>query len=449
MKAWLGRIALAGLTGLLLAFAFPPAGLWPLAWIAFVPLLYACQTKRLLPAFLLGMLGAGGMAVVATLGWIYRDRNHSGEETWITLGCALFGFVLALTTAIYGEIKRPGIRHLVGLAALAVLMEYGLLRILPVTFAITQAPVAGMRWLASLGGIWVVSFLLWFGNLYVADSLRRRRPWWPVAATIAIVALGGWIWETLAPSGDERPVVLVQSEAMEYERLIALSGDNPASLAVWPEFGGLSAAPGGDPKALREWTRDARAPAVVTSFPDGQSPKPFNVASIFEKGKESPRYAKRMLFGGEKSMHQAGSRAVAVPWQGTVVALSICFDSCFPDLLAASTRSNEVGFVALPTIDPPAPYHWAAAMHAAFTPFRAAESGVSIVRVDGYAYSQVVDSSGRVRVSLPPGEFSRKASVPLARRWTLYRWIGDAFLWVCAALVVNAWWPMGRRPIRG
>lgn len=176
---------------------------------------------------------------------------------------------------------------------------------------------------------------------------------------------------------------------------------------------------------------------IVTSFPDDFSPKPHNTASLFSHLGESSRYYKRRLFGGEKNMHTPGVDPVAAKTDWGPVGLNICFDSCFPNLMRESSLQGPVGLIALPTIDPESPHGFIAAMHAAFTPFRAAELGVAIARADGYAHSMIVENNGQIVAELGPGvEDSIRATVDTTPKWTLYKAVGDWFLIVCAGILI-------------
>jgi apolipoprotein N-acyltransferase len=91
----------------------------------------------------------------------------------------------------------------------------------------------------------------------------------------------------------------------------------------------------------------------------------------------------------------------------------------------------------VPTLDPVGPYGSVQAFHAAFTTFRAAENGVPIVRADTTAYSMVVDARGVIVAQLGSGtEGVKVVEVTPERRSTVYRQVGDWFLWVCGFLVV-------------
>jgi apolipoprotein N-acyltransferase len=144
-------------------------------------------------------------------------------------------------------------------------------------------------------------------------------------------------------------------------------------------------------------------------------------------------------------MHTPGTEPVAVPFAGTTVGLNICFDSCYPSIIR-DTVNQGAEVIALPTIDPDAPYGWFAANHAAFTPIRAAEEGVSIIRADGYAFSTIADPDGRILAQLPnKADITTTAAVPTRGHWTFYRWAGDWFLYACGAALIGFVWTGLRR----
>ncbi|RYG29538.1 hypothetical protein EON81_26505 [bacterium] len=184
-------------------------------------------------------------------------------------------------------------------------------------------------------------------------------------------------------------------------------------------------------KTLKELSALPRMIPFVTSFRDDLPEKPHNMAAIFTRGEESPRYAKRRLFGGESRMHTAGDKAVSVEGRG----LNICFDSCFPSIIRDTVRQGA-DVVLLPTIDPPSTNHFLAAVHASYTPFRSAESGVPFVRADGYAFSMMTDARGKIVAETGDGEKVLVADVPRATRSTIYRATGDWFIPFSAILVI-------------
>lgn len=426
------------MSGLLLALSLPPIGFGWLAGICLVPLLAAVSGQGLLRGFVGGITVPFVAAAVVQSGLFFRVEPDLGSANWLYTGFGFFGFGIAVVACVAAETKSAGWRRVAILGALAVVLELALFPILPAHLALTQFRQAGMLLLASAGGIWSVSLLLWAVNVAIAEALRGqdRRPSLILAGVLALTYGVGYF--PRPDRGAQTKVSAVQTQATDPATLRkwnALAGSEGATLSVWPEFSGLEIVPRGDTVDLRALSAGPGQPPFVTTFRDDYQPLPHNVAALFDRGTESDWYFKRKVFGGETNMHTPGTKAVSVPWPGHPdLGLGICYDSCYPRMMADSSAPEDTGLIALPTIDPDATDCFVAAVHAAFTPFRAAESGIAIVRADGIAYSQVVDNTGRILAELGPRkEGVLTASVSTTRRWTLYSLLGDWVLYFCAA----------------
>ncbi len=438
MNAIVASFAAAGLSAVLLVLSLPPVGWWPLGWVALVPVFWASVGKGFLRGFLIAIAASLLMGWCAVDGLLYAAKSYGGATSWTYLSTAMFGFVLAMCCGILGELKALTWRGALGLAAMVVLLDFAMMPVLPVSFAISQARVPGMLMLASWTGMWGVSFVLWFVNLWLVQILHSGKPreLTPVVAPVIGLILIG-----LLPTGQQEvrmlKVAVVQSESFDLPEMERLSRKGNPDVAVWPEFAGIAHVQSGDATTLIELAKQPGMPAIVTSFPDAHQPMPRNTAALYSASGESARYYKRKLFGGEKNMHVPGTEAAAAVTDWGPTGLNICFDSCFPSLMRDSARLEEVGFIALPTIDPESPHGFLAAMHAAFTPFRAAELGVAIARADAFAHSMVVSNTGTILLDLPPGvQDSAIASVNVTPRWTLYKALGDWFLYLCATVPI-------------
>lgn len=436
----------AALTATMLVLALPPVGGSPLGWVAFVPVLIASRERGLAWGFGLGMAAMLFSAVLTRLGWFYAPSLLDGSPGWNYAGLAIFGIVGGLTCGVWGETTRRSKWRPALVAAWAVLFEAALLVYLPAHLALTQARVPAMLNLAGWTGIWGASFAVWLVNLTLAEFLALGKG---REAAATVLALG--LVTTLVPFGPPSEAGAVRVAALQTpEGLLTDLADRNrraaelgAELVVWPELSALDIALRGDARALRDLSKEPEQPPFVTTFEDDATP-PHNLAALFDGGTESPRYAKRKPFGGERFKRAAGDRAVAVPVSGIVVGLNVCFDSCFPAVIRETANLPDVGLILLPTQDPVAPFGTVQAFHGAYTPFRAAESGVPIVRADCTAYSMVVDSRGRVLAEGGSGtDEILVADVVPERRWTLYRALGDWFLWPCgigcAAALLTSW----------
>jgi apolipoprotein N-acyltransferase len=451
---YLLAIGAGAVSGLLLALALPPGDQWWLGSVCLAPVLAAVSGKGLLPGFV------GGITVPAVTAWavqsnlLYHYKTESPSDKWILVGCGFFGFLIAVVCSVASETKVRGWRRTLFLATLAIVFEVALFPILPAHLALTQYRVPGMMVATSLGGIWLVSLMLWIANVALADLILAfvgARPRVAIASTaIAFAPLVAFdLLGLVLPRSNPGPMIKVaaiqtaQTDDKTLPRLNAQAGREGASLAVWPEFSGIEMAPGGDTDDLRKLSAEPGQPAFVTSYNDRAPGKPHNVSALFANGIESSNYYKRKLFGGEMNMHAAGFLAVAADWKGNPkVGLSICFDSCYPQMLKETAGDTAVGIVTLPSIDPDSANCFVAAIHGAFTPFRAAENGVSIVKADGIAFSMLVDNTGRiVSQALNQRDYVLTGELPSSRRWTLYSVLGD---WVLYLACLYSLFEIGR-----
>lgn len=194
-------VLLSVLSGVLFALALPPAnGEW-LGWVALAPLLYAARGRRPLEAVGLGLLtGAAAGAVVA--------RWHSDTGA-LLLGWLPFLWLAAFfgTAAAAGEAARvrgwTGVKWIMFVACVGVTVEWlTTFSPLPLNIAVCQGRTVPVIQIASITGIWGVSFLLWLANATLADAfLSKRLRLVPLLLTVGLIAasLGvGRIQQSLA-----------------------------------------------------------------------------------------------------------------------------------------------------------------------------------------------------------------------------------------------------------
>lgn len=419
-----GSLALFA-TGLLLTLALPLGERSWLIWFAVLPILLATRGRGFLVGFVAG-IGASLLAAwLSQGGWLYAHRSP-GDSLWVYGSYAKYAFSFSMVLGLWGE---PVTRRMPAwwFAAAATLLEASLLFMVPAHLALALYRQAFWVQAASVGGVWLVTFAVWWTNFALVDLLVERRAS-PFLLLPAVSLLLGGLWLPIGP--DRQTYAAIQIAEPDEEPLLRLqrkASQEGARLVVWPEFAGIPFVRNGDTSRLRA----VRGAPFVTSFPDGFRPLSHNSAALFEGGHESVHYDKRKLFGGEANMHTPGMRSVAVEGIG----LNVCFDSCFPSVIR-DTAHLGARVVALPTIDPRSANDFVAAMHAAFTPFRAAESGIAIVRADGVAFSIVVDARGRIFGERESGDGTLLARAADGPRFTVSKYLGDWMLWVCGLAVL-------------
>ncbi len=396
---WLAvRFVLAVLTsGLLLSLALPPSNIAALGWFCWLPVFLAVKGRGIAFGFAGGIFSCIVAAFVCDKGWFYATKLYEASNGWTYTGCAIFGIVAAITSAAIGSSKDLDAWRCAAIASVAVLAEALLLIYLPAHLALTQNQNFPILLLAQVGGIWTASLLVWFVNVFLADAVEHKK-WKSVALVGGLAILSSFGSRWVKATEGRFPIAVIQTLAGDPQTLSELNrlaGERGAVMAVWPELAGTSLAPGGKPDGLAALAEEPGQINFVTSYPDASSPKPFNTAQIFGKFGFSPPYRKRKPFAAESQMHQAGSEPVVIPLGREHFGLAICFDSCFPNVMHDLVKlSPEATIVLLPTLDPETPHGFAAAVHASYSSFRAAEMGTPIIRADIAGWSHAVDANG-------------------------------------------------------
>ncbi len=426
-------------SGLMLVLALPLGEQAYLGWFAFAPMLAVVRGRGFLSGFVGGLAVCFLAAFLSSTGIFYAHRDSGPGPAWLFTSFGLFGFIVSLASGLWADRSTAKLPTW-WFAAVATLLEAVLLFQLPAHLALTQYRQQIVLQVASVGGIWLVSFLLWWANFAIA-TIRSKQ-------LIAIYILVGFISLGLgaiyfSASGHRITVAAVQAADPDTKSLT--EGQREASrqgavLAVWPEFSGIAMTAGADTSELRKLSGEPGIAPFVTTFEDEAKPKPRNVSALFSHGAMSETYAKRKLFGGETNMHSSGDHAVSVPYAAGNLGLVICYDSCFPGMIRETARMPGVNLLALPSIDPPSSHSFVSAMHAAYTPFRAAEEGIAIVKGDGFAYSVIVDPWGAIVAMARPGDRVLVGNVSVERHGTLYALLGDWFLWASGLLVLAGIW---------
>jgi apolipoprotein N-acyltransferase len=190
-------------TGLALAATFPRPSLWPLAWLALVPLLRAVRAKRVRAAFGLGWI-AGFAFYLPVLYWVAPTiTNYTRISTPLAaVVLVLLAAVVAVSIASFAAgvewLAQSGTSRVVSAPALMVAVEWSR-TFFPAGFpwallGYSQAGVLPVIQVADLGGVYLVTAILVFFNACAAELWLvgwRRRPLLLAAAiTVPTLTLG-------------------------------------------------------------------------------------------------------------------------------------------------------------------------------------------------------------------------------------------------------------------
>ncbi|MFV0137257.1 apolipoprotein N-acyltransferase [Streptomyces sp. HMX87] len=476
------RSAAAALTGALPVLAFPAPALWWWAYVALVPWLLLARAAP-----------TGRRA--AYDGWCGGFGFMLAMHHWLLPNLHVFTFVIA---ALLGALWAPWgwlVRRLLGgsptrarIAAALVVLPSGWLAAELVRsweglggpwgmLGASQWQVAPALRVASVGGVWLISFLVVAVNVALAVLIAVRRARVPaVAGLVAVAAAGSAAWAGAPrPDGEDRARIAVVQPGVvsgpdrrfdrEEELTRRLAGQD-ADLIVWGEssvgfdlsdrpdlarrIAALSRETGAD-VLVNVDARRSDKPGIYKSSvligPDGPTGDRYDKMRLVPFGEYVPF---RSLLGWATSVGEAaaedrrrGNEQVVMDTGGNGGGLRIgpmvCFESAFPDIsrrLAADGAQVLLAQSSTSTFQ----QSWAPEQHASLAALRAAETGRPMVHATLTGVSAVYDASG-ARVGPWLGTDASTAhiyDVPLADGTTPYVRLGD---WtVHAALLILAAW---------
>jgi apolipoprotein N-acyltransferase len=481
---------LAALSGFLLTLAFPRWGLWPLAWVGLIPLFYALdQARKRWQAFLFGFT-AGFVFFLLSISWL-RHVTLFGLFFVVAIEAVywgIFGWAFHFLTV---RLRKKPAPTFLGLAAVWVALE--LIRAeIPVwgfgwnLLGSSQAPNLWIAQLASVGGVYAVSFLVFLGNRVVYSLLRHgiKKELQTVlvfSLLLAATALFGWSRiQTFIPNSLFRvsvlqgniPQLLKWEQAYKdeilriYLNLTELASYDAPELIVWPE----AAYPGffnrePDAERIKELVRKIEVPVLVGS-PHQEDTGYTNSAYLLNpKGEVAGRYDKirlvpfgeyipwKPIFGFlERYAYALGVSDFSAGKEFTVFqtkesgpkfSILVCFEDTFPDL-ARTLVERGADFLGVLTNDAWFGHSSAPYQHLQASVFRAIENGVPVFRAANTGVSAFITPRGIVaeRVKNQEGDDSwvmGGATYPVAwvREKTFYRQGGWIFPYVCfVALVI-------------
>ncbi|SEN73409.1 apolipoprotein N-acyltransferase [Actinacidiphila rubida] len=427
------RSGVAALAGAVPALAFPAPSLWWLAYVALVPwmlLVRSAPTAR--RAALDGWFGGAGF-MMAVHHWLLPSLN-------------VFIVVLAL---ILGALWAPWgwlVRRLLGAAAgpaqvasAVVLVPCGWLMVELVRswqglggpwglLGASQYEVRPALRLASVGGVWLVSFLVVLLNTSVTALIalpRARRPAVGGLLAAAVLTTGVALWAPRPQQSGSVRIAVVQPGVMpdgdsRLDREIALTqqlvGTHP-DLVVWGESSiGVDLSTRADvANRLASLSSEVGADLLVNV--DAPKADGSGISKTSELvgplGVTGPTYDKmrlvpfgeyipmRSLLGWATSVGKAadqnrrpGTRQVVMDAHGLRFAPLVCFETAFPDMSRHLAGDGAQVLVAQSSTSS-FQDSWAPAQHASLAALRAAETWRPMVHATLTGISAVYDADGR------------------------------------------------------
>jgi apolipoprotein N-acyltransferase len=469
-------LLIAATSGLLLSVAFPPAGLWPVAFIAVVPLMWLLTATGPRRGFALGLVY--GLAFHgATLYWILRF----GELAWVavTIVSALWLGVFGALVPAFLRRERPVV-NVLAIASLWTVLEW-LKGMWPLggfswgTIGVSQVDNLATVRLGTVAGVWGVTFAVVAVNAALAqfagggggrDVTVGRAGALAGAATLAIAPLA---LPFASADGQPIDIATLQVDVREAENQTTVSEDLrvaqlniaqhrlldqgiPPDLVVWGE-GALDPAAAADP-AVRELVArvvsELGVPTIVGAvIDDADGGQHTSVLQLDATGAEVDRYDKTHLvpFGEYIPFRSRLGWIDAIdqvpvdrePGHGTRLLTSpglppfstpICFENSFP-AITRSIVDRGAGFVVVPVNNASYGFTAASAQHLQMSQMRAIETGRWYVNAAISGISAFVDTAGRIVASAPLFETDiLRHTIRASDERTWYVRLGDWLPWL-------------------
>ncbi|MEE4546412.1 apolipoprotein N-acyltransferase [Streptomyces sp. V4-01] len=476
-SAWVRGFAAAA-AGALPALAFPAPSLWWLAYVALVPWMLLARS-------------ADTARTAARDGWFGGAGFMLAVHHWLLPSLTVFIFALAL---LLGALWAPWgwlVRRLLGAgagprqagAALVLLPSAWLMVELARSWQYLGGPwglLGASQWqvtpalrLASVGGVWLVSFVVVLVNTCVAlflavPALRRPAVLGLLAAGVATASVALWAPRPHARGSVRVAVVqpgVVATPGARFAREVALTrrlAGTHADLVVWGESSvgaDLTSHPAMAGQ-LASLSRQVGADLLVNVDAEKADGSGISKTSelIGPRGVVGPTYDKmrlvpfgeyiplRSVLGWATSVGKAagedrrpGTRQVVMDTGALRFGPLVCFESAFPDM-SRHLAGDGVQLLVAQSSTSSFQHSWAPAQHASLAALRAAETWRPMVHATLTGISAVYDAHGRpVGDRIGTGASTTAVyQVPLATGVSPYVRFGDWVPRVALLLVLSA-----------
>lgn len=498
-KAALAAIA----AGFLYFLAFPGLSLWPLSFVAFVPLLVALEGQTPKRAAWLGWLAGFTMTMIGFYWLLELLQTFSGFGLplcllFTALLCGYQSGRIALLGWLHARITQRGypgwLAFLLGFAA----SEQAFPLLFPWSYAATVHQLPALNQLAELGGPILVALPLVAVNLAVAElliaRLTGRPPRTRLAGALALTPLLSAAYGAIRiPAVDARAaaapkgtVGLVQANMSllgkrrnKHEGLrrhLALTEqlkqENKLDLVVWSETSVMSAMDEADVERVvpARFAAELGVPAlfgavIVRRVEDARRYVFYNSALLTEEtGAVVGRFDKQRLVMFSEGMPFGDVFPILYEWSpnsgkfvpGTrweplkfgehEIATFICYEDIIPSFVNRIMSNGDPDLLANLTNDAwfgDTTEPW---IHLALSQLRAVEHRRYFVRSTNSGVSAIIDPVGRVvRHTDTFVETAFSGEISWLRGRTVYGWLGDTPWWI-ASVIALAMAFVARRP---
>ena len=453
------RGSLIILSAILLIVSFPGFNIWPLAWVAFIPLFFALENQKPFKAFLISYL-AGFLFFLGTVYWLIHVTLPGMiiVVAYLALYFGLFGVVVSLISTPQCNYTAAVIYAPAAWVTLEWLRSHALTGFGWNLLGYSQVSNLPMIQIADTTGVYGVSFLIMMLNAAIFVSVKNFKnkkdaisPLIISGVLILAVMTYGMFRLNNVFTGDKINVAIVQGNIPQdekwdrnftemilsrYESLTRDAAKDKPDLVIWPE----TSVPGfvedeknlydrvkalaieintpllvGAPRYERARGNESYYNSAFLFMKDGSIQRHYDKIHLVPFGEYLPlknalsfvhNFARRPIgdftSGKEYTVFRFFIRR-SVKGKDFSLNLSkkvafsslICFEDIFPEL-AAEFVKNGADFLVNITNDGWFGRSAAAYQHAQNSVFRAVENRVNVIRAANIGLSCFIDQKGRV-----------------------------------------------------
>ncbi len=433
--------------------------IWLLAWVAPLPILWlGLKENRLTIVFISAFLAyfLGGLNVFYYL-------NTPLPVYLLIFGqfqsAIFFGIIILISCAF---IKRTRVWYSVFVFPLAwVSYEFvnayfssaGTLD----NLAYSQTSVLPIIQIASITGIWGISFLLALLPSSIAVVVFLRKDFVlsigvPLSIFVSVFAFGG-IQLSNSPGNTSIKVGLltvpesvedilsqdplrVKLTAKRFIQEIPKLRKQNVQIVIMPEK--IVTTTSENESSILDLFKKAAIEnqvALLVGIREIRADKKYNTAFLISKdGNILTEYHKQHLLPGPESGYFSGKKINPVSFESNFVGFSICKDMDFIDPSQQYARAG-IGVMFVPALD----FVVDGWLHAKPAILRGVEGGYSVVRVAQWGLLTVSDAHGRVlaqKKASPKNPTYIVAEVPMGSGKSIYSQYGNWFAWLCGILLL-------------
>ncbi|MEW5767789.1 MAG: apolipoprotein N-acyltransferase [bacterium] len=452
---------LAVISALLSVISFPPFNLSYLAWIAFVTLFISIKNQKLKKTFLLGFVQGCFFYAALFYGLIsYSWLVFLATLVYLSLFTAIFSL---LTTFLQARLKHfHGVIPPVIWTSLEFLKTIGPFSF-PTSIGVSQYQSISLIQMATVTGIYGISFWIILINSYVAECLQdflhkgkvsirniitlsliiflttgimlygSKRESLPNSLSFSTSIIQGsipvWLYQ-IAPY-DPKYSQIVENT---YSELTKGSVKRKPQIIVWPETN-LGVFIREDEKwkeKIRQFAYEGTSYIILGTPTKDKEGNQYNSALVFSpKGKIIGQYDKVNLVPFAEQRFKAGREIKPISSPIGKLGVVICYESVYPSI-SRKLIQEGASFLIILTNDAWFKKTPVAYLHAVSAVFRAVENRSYVIRAAQSGISMIIDPYGNIlekTLLFVPGAL--KGVVKLREKTTLYSRFGDLFSCCC------------------